>query len=48
MAENKSVAPPTSAVPDPFKTPPYKRQSGAVPRPSLSHTRITNRQRPIS
>jgi hypothetical protein len=48
MAENKSVAPPTSAVPDPYKTSPYKRQASEVPLANLKHGRITNRQRPIS
>lgn len=45
---NKSVAPPTSAVPDPFKTPTYTKEDGAVPRALLVSSKITNRQRPTS
>jgi hypothetical protein len=43
-ADSQSVAPPTSAVPDPFKTPAYHRQEDAPPRAELLSSRIVNRQ----
>lgn len=48
MAENQSTAPPTSGIPDPFKTQPYTKQPGLPPPPVLLASRIVNRQRPTS
>jgi hypothetical protein len=43
-ADSVSVAAPTSAVPDPFKTSVYHRQEDAPPRAELLSSRIINRQ----
>jgi len=42
--ESVSTAPPTSGIPDPFKTPAFKRPEDAPPRAELLSSRIVNRQ----